>query len=96
FVRNLAENTENQLFIRNLLSLARAFNLVTVAECVETLEDAKILEREGVDQLQGYYFGRPEVDPAWRVGHLAPPLGIERRRAEGAPPDGNERRRAAR
>jgi len=96
FVRNLADNMENQLFIRNLLSLARAFNLVTVAECVETLEDAKILEREGVDQLQGYYFGKPDVAPAWRVANLAPPLGIERRRAEATPPDGHERRRAAR
>ena len=96
FVRNLADNTENQLFIRNLLSLARAFNLVTVAECVETLEDAEILEREGVDQLQGYYFGKPEVDPSWCVGRPAPPLGIERRHSEGSPPGGNERRRAAR
>ena len=96
FVRNLADNVENQLFIRNLLSLARAFNLVTVAECVETLEDAKILEHEGVDQLQGYYFGKPEVAPAWHSVNLARPLGIERRRAEAAPPDGHERRRAAR
>ncbi|MHA1153552.1 MAG: putative bifunctional diguanylate cyclase/phosphodiesterase [Alphaproteobacteria bacterium] len=96
FVRNLADNTENQLFIRNLLSLARAFNLVTVAECVETLEDAKILAREGVDQLQGYYFGKPEVEPAWRIGLPAPQQGTERRRANGAPPGGNERRRAAR
>ncbi len=95
FVRNLAENTENQLFIRNLLSLARAFNLVTVAECVETLEDAEVLEREGVDQLQGYYFGRPEVDPSWCVGRPTMPLGIERRHSEGAPPNGTERRRAA-
>jgi EAL domain-containing protein (putative c-di-GMP-specific phosphodiesterase class I) len=96
FVRNLAENTENQLFIRNLLSLARAFNLITVAECVETLEDAEILEREGVDQLQGYYFGKPEVDPSWCIGRPAPPLGIERRHSEGLPPGGNERRRAVR
>lgn len=96
FVRNLADNTENQLFIRNLLSLARAFNLITIAECVETLEDAKILENEGVDQLQGYYFGKPEVDPAWRIEPPAPTSAIERRRAEGLPPGGNERRRAVR
>ncbi len=95
FVRGLADNMENQLFIRNLLSLARAFNLVTIAECVETLEDAEILAREGVDLLQGYYFGKPEVAPAWRVGHPIPPRGTERRRAEGAPPGGNERRHAA-
>ena len=95
FVRNLADNKENQLFIRNLLSLARSFNLVTIAECVENLEDAEILADEGVDLLQGYYFGRPEVAPAWRAVPPVPPVGIERRRAEGVPPNGRERRRAS-
>ncbi len=96
FVRNLADNKENQLFIRNLLSLARAFNLVTIAECVENLEDAEILASEGVDLLQGYYFGKPDVAPAWRAARPIPALGIDRRRAEGVPPNGHERRRAAR
>jgi len=72
FVRDLAHSTENQLFIRNLLSLARVFNLVTVAECVETNEEAAILANEGVDLLQGYFFGRPELTPAWRQKTLAP------------------------
>jgi diguanylate cyclase (GGDEF)-like protein len=92
FVHNLADNQENQLFIRNLLSLARAFNLVTIAECVENLEDAEILAAEGVNLLQGYYFGKPEVAPAWR--NAAPAPGIERRRAQSPPPNGNDRRRA--
>ncbi len=89
FVHQLATSKENQLFIRNLLSLARAFNLVTVAECVETAEEAEILAREGVDLLQGYYFGRPEVSPDWRLEDPVPsertakpaPAGPERRRA---------------
>jgi diguanylate cyclase (GGDEF)-like protein len=72
FVRDLTKNTENQLFIRNLLSLARAFNLVTVAECVETEQDAAILTSEGVDMLQGYYFGRPEIAPPWRQQSALP------------------------
>ncbi|MEE8499430.1 MAG: EAL domain-containing protein [Kiloniellales bacterium] len=91
FVRNLAASPENQLFIRNLLSLARAFNLVTVAECVETAEDAEILVREGVNMLQGYYFGRPEIAPPWR---LDSPVPSERAAKPVAP--GPERRRAVR
>ena len=93
FVRNLVDNKENQLFIRNLLSLARAFNLVTVAECVETLEDAQILVREGVNQLQGYYFGKPEVAPplACRAtgptaGNRASPRGDRAARRPRTPP----------
>ena len=61
FVRGIAESPENQMFIRNLLSLAKTLELSIVAECVETLEDAQFLAREGVDLLQGYYFGKPEL-----------------------------------
>ncbi len=90
FVRDLAHNADNQLFIRNLLSLARAFNLVTVAECVETAEDAAILSAEGVDLLQGYYFGKPEISPPWKTDGLG-----ESKSAEALPP-GGDRRRVAR
>lgn len=67
FVRNISDCAENQLFVRNLLSLARTFSLVTVAECVESAEDASYLLREGVDLLQGYYFGKPQVRPRWKL-----------------------------
>ncbi|MHB1060142.1 MAG: EAL domain-containing protein, partial [Rhodanobacter sp.] len=65
FVRNLADNVDNQLFVRNLLGLADAFGLETVAECVETQEDASFLVGEGVKYLQGYYFGLPLVEQPW-------------------------------
>ncbi len=73
FVHDLARDRENQLFIRNLLSLCQTFNLVTIAECVETQEEAEILLNEGVQLLQGYYFGKPDVNPAWRRGSIASP-----------------------
>lgn len=62
FIRGITTDTENQIFIHNLLALARALGVSTVAECVETREDADYLTGIGVDLLQGYYFGRPEVD----------------------------------
>ena len=68
FVRQIRDSAENQLFVRNLLSLARAFNLATVAECVEDSEAANYLAEEGLDFLQGWHFGRPELAPPWRVG----------------------------
>lgn len=67
FVKNINDSSENQLFVRNLLSLARSFGLATVAECVENAEEAAYLAAEGIDLLQGYYFGKPLVTPAWRV-----------------------------
>lgn len=65
FVTGLANNRDNQLFVRTLVNLADNFSLKSVAECVASAEDAEILRGFGVDYLQGYYFGRPEVEPSW-------------------------------
>ncbi len=67
FVRDITKSHENQLFLNNLLGLARALNLETVAECVETKEDADYLSGLGVDLLQGYYFGKPTLHPEWQT-----------------------------
>jgi EAL domain-containing protein (putative c-di-GMP-specific phosphodiesterase class I) len=65
FIRSLRDNPEHQLFVRNLIGMADAFSLKTVAECVETGEDAGFLAGEGVRYLQGYYFGRPSIERPW-------------------------------
>ncbi len=67
FVRNLAEKADNQVFLRHLVGLARSLKLLTVAECVETAEEAALLRREGVHFLQGYYYGVPSLEPPWAV-----------------------------
>ncbi|MBM3486962.1 MAG: EAL domain-containing protein [Alphaproteobacteria bacterium] len=71
FVRDIAKNPDNRVFVRTLLDLARNFNLDTVAECVETAEDARILAGEGVQLLQGYYFGRPSLERPWSKAETA-------------------------
>ncbi len=68
FVRNLATSPESRVFLRHLLGLAQGFGFRTVAECVETAEEAAILRSEGVGFLQGYYFGRPTIERAWLAG----------------------------
>lgn len=65
FVRNLARNPDDQIFLRHLIGLAKGLNLHTVAECVETPEEAAMLRREGVGFLQGYYFGVPTLAQPW-------------------------------
>ncbi len=65
FVRNLADSYDNQIFLRHLVGLADGFGLTTVAEGVETAQEATILRREGVRFLQGYHFGRPTIDRPW-------------------------------
>ncbi|MFT5181311.1 MAG: diguanylate cyclase (GGDEF)-like protein [Alphaproteobacteria bacterium] len=61
FVRDLPTNQDNQLFVKTLISLAKGIGLKTVAEWVETEEEAEMLRREGVDYLQGWYYGKPEI-----------------------------------
>ncbi|ASP32494.1 bifunctional diguanylate cyclase/phosphodiesterase [Labrenzia sp. VG12] len=46
--------------IEGSLVIAKKSGLKTVAEGVETLEQARALAKLGVDHLQGYYFGKPE------------------------------------
>ena len=67
----MADNPDNQIFLRALLDLANGINVLTVAECVETADEARILREEGVDYLQGYYLGRPSVEQTWRAAATA-------------------------
>jgi diguanylate cyclase (GGDEF)-like protein len=65
FVRNLVTQRDSQLFVRHLLGLAKGLGLKTVAEWVETAEDAALLAELGVELLQGYYFGEPSIVASW-------------------------------
>lgn len=67
FINGLADNSENLLFIKTLIQFNRSYGLQTVAECVETGEIAKILMDNEVDYMQGYYFGKPDINPPWHV-----------------------------
>ena len=65
YITDIAQSPDNQLFVRTLVGLAKNFQLKTVAEWVDSEEDAKLLSEYGVDFLQGYKFGRPEIAPEW-------------------------------
>jgi diguanylate cyclase (GGDEF)-like protein len=67
YVKGLSASPENQVFVRTLAGLAKNFNLKVVAEWVESEEDAKLLEGMGIDYFQGFFFGEPELEPAWLV-----------------------------
>lgn len=65
FIRGIARSPDNQAVVKALVSIGRHFDMVTIAEFVETGEDAKYLRQIGVDCLQGYYFGAPTIRPRW-------------------------------
>ena len=65
FITGLAQSRDNQLFVRTLIDLARNFGMKTVAEWVDNERDAAMLKALGVDYLQGFFVGRPELRPDW-------------------------------
>ncbi|MCB2082008.1 MAG: EAL domain-containing protein, partial [Rickettsiales bacterium] len=67
YIRNLTANSENQLFIKTLLDFNHSYGLKTVAECVESGDVAKMLMDMHVDYMQGYYFGKVELQPPWKT-----------------------------
>lgn len=59
FVRELASSETDARVIRGIVGLAREFGQTTIAEGVEDETTLMLLRELGVQQAQGYLFGRP-------------------------------------
>ena len=59
FVQSIADTPNVAMLVATIVSLARAFNMKTVAEGVETSEQLQRLRAMKCDQAQGYLFSRP-------------------------------------
>lgn len=65
FIKGIAKDPDNQALTRALIAIATHFDMLTVAESVESHEDAVMLTELGVNCLQGYYFAAPTTRPHW-------------------------------
>lgn len=63
FVKNLADDTSDQIFIKTMIELGKTFGMETVAEWVGDARSVEILREAGITYLQGFYYGLP-LDPA--------------------------------
>lgn len=76
FVCDLPGDRENAAITEAMIALARALNLKTVAEGVETRAQAHMLAAAGCDFLQGFLFSKPIPAPAfiewWENGEFGP------------------------
>jgi diguanylate cyclase (GGDEF)-like protein len=59
FVQSIADTPNVATLVSTVVTLARAFNMKTVAEGVETAEQLQKLRQMRCDQAQGYLFSRP-------------------------------------
>lgn len=65
FIRGICSNYDNQAVTRALVGIAKQFDMLIVAESVETIAEAEFLVSIGVDCLQGFLYGAPTVTPPW-------------------------------
>ena len=59
FVMNMTTNIGSRSVVESILSICDSLNKISVAEGVETIEQAELLTRMNCNTLQGYYFHKP-------------------------------------
>src|ERR1700761_1861167 len=61
FMRNLEKDSVNQAMVTAMIRLARTLNFKVIAEQVEDVATLDTARRMGVDYVQGYAVGRPQL-----------------------------------
>lgn len=65
YTREIHHQPDAQVLVEALVTISRHFDMFTVAEMVETEEEADFLTNAGVDCLQGYLISPPLLVPPW-------------------------------
>lgn len=61
FIRGIDGSADNQMLVSALVAIAKQFDMVVIAEFVETAAEARALRELGVDGFQGFFFGKPSL-----------------------------------
>lgn len=67
FIKGIHCDPDNQVLTQALIAIGNQFEMFTVAEMVESESDARFLMDNGIDCMQGYYFGVPTIRPHWLI-----------------------------
>src|SRR5680860_719724 len=62
FIDTLGSSPQNSAIVSSIVGLGQSLHVTITAEGVETAGQAAMLKEWGCDQVQGYYYGRPEAD----------------------------------
>ncbi|MDR7048688.1 diguanylate cyclase (GGDEF)-like protein [Duganella sp. 3397] len=76
FVSLAAGSAHHKVLIEATVLVARSLGMTTVAEGIETLEQANVAHAQGCDKGQGYLYSRPLESAAlqqWLTAHTAQP-----------------------
>jgi diguanylate cyclase (GGDEF)-like protein len=66
FCRGLKDSAEARFYAKSLIDLGKHFGLKTIAEWVESSEDAEELKALGIDLMQGRFLGEASIVPPWQ------------------------------
>ncbi len=69
FIVGIDQSPDNQMLVSALTGIGRQFDMIVIAEYVETAQEARVLRNLGVDGFQGFLFGKPTL--VWDEGMLA-------------------------
>jgi EAL domain-containing protein (putative c-di-GMP-specific phosphodiesterase class I) len=61
FVRDIELGSDNAFLVERMIEIARRFEMMTVAEAVQSQAEARCLAELGVEHFQGFHFGSPSL-----------------------------------
>ncbi len=67
FIRNIADDSEDQAIVRAIIEMAKSLGMQTIAEGVETAEQLAFLHKNNCDEIQGYYYSKPLPSDAFEA-----------------------------
>ena len=59
FIASMENGSESEAIVQSVITLALGLHMETVAEGIETVEQAQLLQKLGCTMGQGFYFARP-------------------------------------
>ena len=62
FIDTLGTSPQTSAIVSSIVGLGQSLNVTITAEGVETEGQAAMLRKWGCDQVQGFYYGRPDAD----------------------------------
>ena len=62
FIDTLGVNPQTSAIVSSIVGLGQSLKVTITAEGVETEGQAAMLKKWGCDQVQGFYYGKPDAD----------------------------------
>ena len=77
FVNDICIDKNDALLVKAIIAMAQSLNKELIAEGIETKDQAKIIQKYGCNQAQGYLYSQPVPLPEFMImlgeGHIKIP-----------------------